>query len=91
MPAAPRVGGGPTIIAATGIRLDEGRAPMAPAPVAPPVAIVDWKMPTSRALMIGGAATALIGVVAIGGDTGAIVGLTGTAVAVYGLYLHYNR
>jgi hypothetical protein len=48
-------------------------------------------MPTSRALMIGGAATAIVGLVAIRGDTGAIVALSGTAVAVYGLYLHYNR
>ena len=56
-----------------------------------PAVAVDWKMPTSRALMIGGAATAIVGLVAIGGDTGAIVALSGTAVAVYGLYLHYSR
>ncbi len=51
----------------------------------------DWKMPTSRTLMIGGTAAALIGLLAVGGDTGAIIALAGGGVAVYGLYLHYNR
>lgn len=50
-----------------------------------------WKMPTSRTLMIGGTAVALIGLLAVQGDTGAIMGLAGGGVAVYGLYLHYNR
>ena len=81
---------GPTILAPAAIQLRttvaEQRAPIAPAAV-----MVDWKMPTSRALMIGGAATAITGVVAVKGDTGAIIGLAGTAVAVYGLYLHYTR
>lgn len=81
---------GPTILAPTSVQLratvTEQRASIAPAAVR-----VDWKMPTSRALMIGGAATAIIGVVAVKGDTGAIIGLAGTAVAVYGLYLHYTR
>ena len=81
---------GPTILAPTAIGLGaaitEERAAIAPAAV-----MVDWKMPASRALIIGGAATALIGVIAVKGDTGAIIGLAGTAVAVYGLYLHYTR
>ena len=51
----------------------------------------DWKMPTSRTLMIGGAAVAIIGLVAVQGDAGAIMALAGGGVAVYGLYLHYNR
>ena len=51
----------------------------------------DWKMPTSRTLMIGGTAAALIGLLAVGGDTGAIIAMAGGGVAVYGLYLHYNR
>ncbi len=83
--------GRPTILAPTPMvigraddRLD-ARAPLAVAPM------VDWKMPTSRALMIGGVATAIIGLAVVGEDTGAIIALTGTAVAVYGLYLHYNR
>ena len=88
-PVAPS--GAPFMMPATGVRpgspiLDvQSEVPA----VLPPM--VDWKMPTSRALMIGGAATALIGVAVIGHDTGAIIALTGTAVAVYGLYLHYNR
>ena len=82
--------GGPTVAAPTSI-LASGRAVAEEALPAVPVAAVDWKMPTSRALIIGGAATAIVGLVAIGGDTGAIVALSGTAVAVYGLYLHYNR
>ena len=81
---------GPTILAPTAIgfsaAITEERTPFAPS-----AAMVDWKMPTSRALIIGGTATALIGVLAVKGDTGAIIGLTGTAVAVYGLYLHYTR
>jgi len=56
-----------------------------------PVQGRDWKMPTSRTLMIGGTAAALIGLVAIGGDAGAVVAMAGGGVAVYGLYLHYNR
>ena len=79
-----------TILAPTtigfGTAITEDRTPIAPA-----AAMVEWKMPTSRALIIGGTATALIGVLAVKGDTGAIIGLTGTAVAVYGLYLHYTR
>ena len=51
----------------------------------------DWKMPTSRTLMIGGTAVALVGLLAVKGDAGAIMALTGGGVAVYGLYLHYNR
>ena len=47
------------------------------------------RMPTSRALIIGGTAAALAGIV-IGGDAGAIVAVTGTVGAVYGLYLHYR-
>ncbi len=50
-----------------------------------------WKMPTSRTLMIGGTAVALVGLIAVKGDAGAIMALTGGGVAVYGLYLHYNR
>ena len=50
-----------------------------------------WKMPTSRTLMIGGTALAIIGLVAVKGDTGAIMALAGGGVAVYGLYLHYNH
>jgi hypothetical protein len=50
-----------------------------------------WKMPTSRTLMIAGSVVALIGLFAVEGDEGAIMGLAGGGVAVYGLYLHYNR
>ena len=50
-----------------------------------------WKMPTSRTLMIGGTALALVGLMAVQGDTGAIMALSGGGIAVYGLYLHYNR
>jgi len=78
------------VLAATGVRAGEARIGVATAPAPAPV-MVDWKMPTSRALIIGGAATAIIGLAAVGGDTGAIIALSGTAVAVYGLYLHYNR
>ena len=88
-PSAP--GGGPFLIAPTGVRPGATMFDVQTgAPAAPP-AMVEWKMPTSRALMIGGAATAIIGLAAVGGDTGAIIALSGTAVAVYGLYLHYNR
>jgi hypothetical protein len=91
MPAAQQHAGAPTMMAPTPIVL--GRDDVASDETRPvaPVAMVDWKMPTSRALMIGGAATAIIGLAAVGGDTGAIIALSGTAVAVYGLYLHYNR
>ena len=78
------------ILAATGVRRADAIVGVETSPIPAPV-MVDWKMPTSRALMIGGAATALIGLAAVGGDTGAIIALSGTAVAVYGLYLHYNR
>ena len=81
---------GPVILAATGVRAGDARIGVDIAPAPAPV-MVDWKMPTSRALIIGGAATAIIGLAAVGGDTGAIIALSGTAVAVYGLYLHYNR
>ena len=96
MPAAPLVTGRPTVMAPTPIRLNDpslgARDTGAQDALSPaPAIMVDWKMPTSRALIIGGAATAIIGLAAIGGDTGAIVALSGTAVAVYGLYLHYNR
>ena len=92
MPAVtPAVAGRPMVMAPTPILLSDARLDAQDAPFAASVAMVDWKMPTSRALMIGGAATAIVGLVAIGGDTGAIVALSGTAVAVYGLYLHYNR
>ena len=47
------------------------------------------RMPTSRVLIIGGTAAALTGIL-VGGDTGAIVAVTGTASAIYGLYLHYR-
>ena len=87
----PVMGGRPTIMAPTPILLSDVGRGADNLPVAAPVAMLDWKMPTSRVLMIGGAATAIIGLAAIGGDTGAIVALSGTAVAVYGLYLHYNR
>ena len=50
-----------------------------------------WKMPASRTLMIGGTALAIVGLVAVKGDAGAIMGLAGGGIAVYGLYLHYNR
>ena len=50
-----------------------------------------WKMPASRTLMIGGTALAIVGLVAVKGDAGAIMALAGGGVAVYGLYLHYNR
>ena len=94
-PASPTVipvtTGRPTVMAPTPILLNDARRDAQDLPFATPVAMVDWKMPTSRVLMIGGAATAIVGLAAIGGDTGAIVGLSGTAVAVYGLYLHYNR
>ncbi len=82
---------GPTMLAPTPIRLGAANVVAERAPIAPAAVIVDWKMPTSRALMIGGAATALVGLVAVQGDTGAIIALGGTAVAVYGLYLHYTR
>ncbi len=81
----------PVILATTGVRPRELAVGTATAAFPTPVPRVDWKMPTSRALMIGGAATAVIGLAAIGGDTGAIIAMSGTAVAVYGLYLHYNR
>jgi hypothetical protein len=81
---------GPVILSPTGVRAGDARIGVETAPAAAPV-MVDWKMPTSRALIIGGAATAIIGLAAVGGDTGAIIALSGTAVAVYGLYLHYNR
>ena len=83
--------GRPTILAPTSVGYAGPRVEADAATIAPAVAMVDWKMPTSRALIIGGAATAIIGLAAIGGDTGAIVALSGTAVAVYGLYLHYSR
>jgi hypothetical protein len=78
-------------MAPTPILLNDPRRGAQDLPFTTPAAMVDWKMPTSRVLMIGGAAAAIVGLAAIGGDTGAIVALSGTAVAVYGLYLHYNR
>ena len=83
--------GRPTVMAPTPILLSDARRDAQDLPFTTPVAMVDWKMPTSRVLIIGGAAAAIVGLAAIGGDTGAIVALSGTAVAVYGLYLHYNR
>ena len=83
--------GAPTITAPTTVGVLGPRVEADNVTIAPAAAMVDWKMPTSRALIIGGAATAVIGLAAIGGDTGAIVALSGTAVAVYGLYLHYSR
>ena len=50
-----------------------------------------WKMPTSRTLMIGGVVAVIVGLAAVKGDTGAVIALAGGGVAVYGLYLHYNR
>lgn len=90
-PAAPVMAGRPTVMAPTPILLNDARVGAHDAPFAAPAAMIDWKMPTSRALMIGGTAVAVVGLVAIGRDTGAIVALSGTAVAVYGLYLHYTR
>lgn len=83
----------PTIRPASGILLHDSRIAVASVKPRPlPAAVVGrWKMPTSRTLMIGGAAAALIGLVAVKGDAGAIVALAGGGVAVYGLYLHYNR
>lgn len=84
----------PTIRPASGILLRESGISLAasePRAVAAPVVGRSWKMPTSRTLMIGGTAAALIGLVAVKGDAGAIVALAGGGVAVYGLYLHYNR
>ena len=84
----------PTIRPASGILLRESRMAAAasePRAVVAPVVGRSWKMPTSRTLMIGGTAAALIGLVAVKGDAGAIVALAGGGVAVYGLYLHYNR
>jgi hypothetical protein len=86
-PAPARV----TIMTPAPVGVTATRSVPADAPTRPAAAAFDWKMPTSRALMIGGAATAIVGLVAIQGDTGAIVALGGTAVAVYGLYLHYSR
>src|SRR5690349_18016820 len=89
---APRaLGGSPLLAAPTGVRATATMLEAYPSTPAAPPPMVEWKMPTSRALMIGGAATAIIGLAAVGGDTGAIIALSGTAVAVYGLYLHYNR
>jgi hypothetical protein len=87
----PVTSGRPTVMAPTPILLNDPRRGAQDLPFTTPAAMVDWKMPTSRVLMIGGAAAAIVGLAAIGGDTGAIVALSGTAVAVYGLYLHYNR
>jgi hypothetical protein len=53
------------------------------------IAQAGTRMPTSRVLIIGGTAAALAGIL-IGGDAGAIVAVTGTVGAVYGLYLHYR-
>jgi hypothetical protein len=55
----------------------------------PPVAI-DWRMPSSNALMIGGAATAAIGVLVVKNEVGATMGIAGTVAALYGLYLRYR-
>jgi len=88
----PALAGRPTVPAPRPFRLNDtipGHA--AVASDAPSAVMAEWKMPTSRALMIGGAAAAVIGLAAVGGDTGAIIALSGTAVAVYGLFLHYNR
>lgn len=83
--------GAPVIVPASPILLRDARQPArmnaglaAPAPV-------DWRMPTSRSMIIGGSAAAVLGLALVGGDTGAIIAMSGTAVAVYGLYLHYNR
>lgn len=50
-----------------------------------------WKTPTSRTLMIAGVAAVAIGLFVVEGDAGAIMAMAGGGVAVYGLYLHYNR
>jgi hypothetical protein len=55
----------------------------------PPMAI-DWRMPSSNALIIGGAATAVIGVLVIKHEVGAAMGIAGTVAALYGLYLRYR-
>ena len=84
---------GPMVLTSTrGILNSDGPAVDVAAPAA--VAAIqgrDWKMPTSRTLMIGGVAAAIIGLAVVGGDTGAIIAMAGGGVAVYGLYLHYNR
>ena len=91
--AAAAITPSPMVLSAPSSILNSGRSAL---DVAAPagVAVVqgrDWKMPTSRTLMIGGTAAALIGLALIGGDTGAIIAMAGGGVAVYGLYLHYNR
>jgi hypothetical protein len=80
-----------TLVAPAAVGVRAASIAPADAPIEPAALMADWKMPTSRVLIIGGVATAVVGLVAIGGDTGAIVALSGTAVAVYGLYLHYSR
>ena len=89
--AKPELRGGPVILPASPILLRDAAQPArmnaglaAPAPV-------DWRMPTSRSMIIGGSAAVIIGLALVGGDTGAIIAMSGTAVALYGLYLHYNR
>jgi hypothetical protein len=87
---SPVVSLGPRLVAPTSVT----RGPDAGAPtldvVARPLAQSGGiRMPTSRVLMIGGAAAAITGLL-VGGDAGAIVAVTGTAAAIYGLYLHYR-
>ena len=55
-----------------------------------PVPAVDWRMPSANALMIGGAATALVGVLVIKHEVGGAMGIAGTAAALYGLYLRFR-
>lgn len=62
-----------------------------PRSIAPAFQGRSWKTPTSRTLMIAGVAAVAIGLFVVEGDAGAIMAMAGGGVAVYGLYLHYNR
>lgn len=88
----PPLRGGPVIAEPSPILLRDAHPipEMLAGSAALPVA-ADWRMPASRTLIIGGTAAAIIGLAAVGGDAGAVIALSGTAVALYGLYLHYNR
>ena len=57
---------------------------------AAPAVAIDWRMPSSRALIVGGTATALVGLFVVKREAGAAMACVGGAAAIYGLYLRFR-
>ena len=80
---------GPVVPGSTPVtRPDATPVPFSPSPAAP--AAIDWRMPSSNALIAGGVTAALIGLYVVKEEAGAGIAAAGTAAALYGLYLRYR-